>query len=71
MPRIAYVAIEDGPQVRCACPQDLAIHKGDLCVAEVEGLLEFGQKHFLPMHPDFMLWIKPLKLADIAASPLG
>lgn len=40
--RIALVSIDIGPPVRCFSPPGLAIHEQDQCIADVDGLTEFG-----------------------------
>ncbi len=43
MTRLAQVELDGGRILKCSCPEDLAIHEGDLCVAESGRALEFGR----------------------------
>lgn len=43
MTRTVQVQISDGPEVLCVCSQDTAIHLGDLCIVDVDRVLEFGR----------------------------
>jgi cell fate regulator YaaT (PSP1 superfamily) len=43
MYRKAYIEIDDGPELVCFCPAELAADEGNLCIIEAEGLLEFGK----------------------------
>lgn len=40
--RIAAVAIDIGPPTRCHSPAAVAVHEGDVCIVDVEGVLECG-----------------------------
>lgn len=40
--RVAQVSIGVAPPVRCFCPEGLAIHVGDLCILEEDGVQEYG-----------------------------
>ena len=40
--RIANLSIDIGTPTRCHSPAAIAVHEGDLCVADVEGVLECG-----------------------------
>jgi len=42
MVRVAYIDIDGRPYLRCAVLPELAVHVGDLCIAEVKHVLEFG-----------------------------
>lgn len=42
MLRIASIDTEGRPYLQCSLPEELAIHVGDLCIAEIKGLQEFG-----------------------------
>jgi cell fate regulator YaaT (PSP1 superfamily) len=43
MYRKAHVEIDDGPQLECFLPAELAADEGNLCIIEVDGLHEFGK----------------------------
>ena len=43
MSRVAYVQVDDGIPLRCAVPEGLAIHQGDVCIIEVERIVDVGQ----------------------------
>jgi len=36
--RTAYVEVDDGRQLKCHVPRDLAIHQGDLCIIETDNV---------------------------------
>lgn len=42
MHRVAQVAIDEGTQVKCFSPADLAIHVEDQCIVQLDNVLEFG-----------------------------
>ena len=43
MARIAHVELEGGPGLLCQCASDLAIHAGDACIVESDGVLDYGR----------------------------
>ena len=43
MPQIAHVEVEDGPQLKCFRPAELAIGEGDECIVSSSKILEFGK----------------------------
>jgi len=48
--RILTLQLEDGSHLNCVCPPELAIHVGDLCVADQNRVLEFGRVARLAEH---------------------
>ena len=40
--KIAVINIDDSSPIRTFCPPEVAIHESDLCVVDVEGVLEYG-----------------------------
>lgn len=43
MVRNAYIEIDDGFHVVCESPPDLAIHEEDMCIVNVDGIMEYGR----------------------------
>lgn len=41
--RVALVEVEDGPELRCACPRDVALKTGDQCIVSCGNVLEIGR----------------------------
>lgn len=50
MQKIAYIQIEDGAEIGCLCPPEVALDVHSLCVAEVDGLMEFGKVARIETH---------------------
>jgi cell fate regulator YaaT (PSP1 superfamily) len=42
MNRIVQIQLDNGPTVECFGPADVAIHAGDQCIIDMEGVLEYG-----------------------------
>jgi cell fate regulator YaaT (PSP1 superfamily) len=52
MYRTLAIVLEDGSTLTCSGPPELAIHEGDLCIADHGKVLEFGRVQHIEEHPE-------------------